>query len=163
MSETITVEFTIKEYAQIAEVAQKEGKTVEQYCQELVQWKADAILRNLVQDEKSRKFDQLVAEGMEPIYANYHAYGNILAVAVMPVEDYTLLVRFNNDELRRLDCSRYLSGTGAFLQNKAAFQQAQVDEYGTIYWGMDPYSDSGATGDYFDLCPHEIYELSEPI
>ena len=172
MTETITIEFTDEEYGMIAKAAKEYGKTAEEYCQALADWMVDPENKELVanyclraaQEEKSRRFDQLVAEGMEPIYANYHVYGRVLAVAVKPDRDYTLLVKFNNGETRRLDCRQFISGVGSFLQNKADFHRAKVDEYGIIYWDIDPNIDSNIEWDnVYDVCHHEVYEMSEPL
>ena len=101
---------------------------------------------------------------MEPIYAIYHVYGRVLAVAVKPDRDYTLLVRFNNGETRRFDCRQYICGEGAFLKNKADFHRVKVDEYGIIYWDIDPNIDSNIVWEnVYDICHHEVYELSEPL
>lgn len=170
MMETITIEFTDEEYGMIAKAAKEYGKTAEEYCQALADWMVDPenkelldyYFRHAVQEEKRREFDQLVSKGMEPIYANYHVYGRVLAVAVKPDRDYTLLVKFNNGETRRLDCRRYICGVGAFLENKADFHRVQVDEYGIIYWDIDSNIDSNVVWEnVYDICPHDVYELSE--
>lgn len=172
MMKTITIEFNDEEAAVIAKTAQKHGQTAEEYCQTFAkrmlapenEERVTHFLESIIRKEKSRKFDQLVAEGMEPIYANYHVYGRILAVAVKPDRDYTLLVKFNNGEIRRLDCMQFICGIGAFLQNKADFYRVQVDEYGAVCWNIDPDVDSNIVWENkFDICPHEVFALSEPL
>lgn len=172
MMETITIEFTDEEEKMIAKLAEKYGQTAHEYLQALTNKMLapenrellDSYFRRVVQEEKSRKYDRLVAEGMEPVYAIYHVYGRVLPIAVKPSQDYTLLVKFNNGETRRLDCRQYINGTGAFLQNKSDFQRVQVDAYGIIYWEIDPNIDSDSAWDnLYDICPHEVFELSEPL
>ena len=164
MTETITIEFADEDEKMIAKIAEKYGQTAHEYLQVLTNKMLapenrellDSYFRHAAQEEKRRKFDQLVSEGMEPIYANYHVYGSVLAVAVKPSKDYTLLVKFNNGEIRRLDCRRYICGVGAFLENKADFHRVQVDEYGIIYWDIDPNIESNVVWEnVYDICPHE--------
>lgn len=172
MMETITIEFTDEEEKMIAKIAEKYGQTAHEYLQAFTNKMLapenrellDSYFQRAAQEEKSRKFERLVAEGMEPIYANYHVYGRVLTVAVKPDRDYTLLVKFNNGETRRLDCRQFISGVGSFLQNKADFHRAKVDEYGIIYWDIDPNIDSNIEWEnVYDICPHDVYELSEPL
>jgi Protein of unknown function (DUF2442) len=69
---------------------------------------------------------------------------NPRVVAVTPLEDHALLLRFNNGEQRRLDVRQYLAYP-AFepLREPAFFAQAQPD-HGTVGWpgGIDLDPDS---------------------
>ena len=77
MTETITIEFTEEEEKMIAKIAEKYGQTAQEYLQALTNKMLapenrellDSFFRRVAQEEKSRRFDQLVAGGMEPIYA----------------------------------------------------------------------------------------------
>ena len=69
---------------------------------------------------------------------------NPRVVAVTPLDEHALLVRFNNGEQRRLDVRPYLDfGVFERLREPAFFQLAQSD-HGTVSWpgGIDLDPDS---------------------
>ena len=69
---------------------------------------------------------------------------NPRVVAVTPLDEHALLVRFNNGEQRRLDVRPYLAfGVFERLREPAFFQLAQSD-HGTVSWpgGIDLDPDS---------------------
>ena len=69
---------------------------------------------------------------------------NPRVVAVTPLDEHALLVRFNNGEQRRLDVRPYLAfGVFERLREPAFFQLAQSD-HGTVTWpgGIDLDPDS---------------------
>ena len=69
---------------------------------------------------------------------------NPRVVAVTPLDEHALLVRFNNGEQRRLDVRPYLDfGVFERLREPALFQLAQSD-HGTVSWpgGIDLDPDS---------------------
>ena len=71
--------------------------------------------------------------------------------AVAPMEDYTLLLTFENGEQRRLDMKPYLHrGVFRELANKAMFNTAYVS-FDTVAWKNE-----------IDLAPEVLYEKSIP-
>ncbi|MDR1590303.1 MAG: DUF2442 domain-containing protein [Oscillospiraceae bacterium] len=73
-------------------------------------------------------------------------------VGVKPLEDYKLLVTFDNDEKRIFDVKPYLDERFfAPLRNAAVFNSVRVSPV-SIEW----------TGG-IDMCPDELYFNSEPI
>lgn len=70
-------------------------------------------------------------------------------VDVKPLEDYKLLIEFNNGEKRIKDMKPYLNkGVFSKLKDKTFFKEVKI-AYGTIYWDND-----------IDLCSDSIYETS---
>lgn len=68
---------------------------------------------------------------------------------VKPLENYKLLVEFENGEKRIKDMMPYLEkGVFTKLKNKDFFNSVKL-AYGTVCWGED-----------IDLCADSIYETS---
>lgn len=68
---------------------------------------------------------------------------------VKPLEDYKLLVEFENGEKRIKDMKPYLEkGVFKKLKDKEFFNTVKI-AYGTVSWGED-----------IDLCADSIYESS---
>ncbi len=68
---------------------------------------------------------------------------------VKPLEDYRLLVEFENGEKRVKDMKPYLEkGVFSKLKNKEFFDTVKI-AYGTVCWGEN-----------IDLCADSIYETS---
>jgi hypothetical protein len=73
-------------------------------------------------------------------------------VGVKPLENYKLLIRFDNDEDRVFDVEPYLDdGFFAPLRNKAVFNSVK----------LSPVSIEWAGG--VDICPDELYCNSVPV
>lgn len=83
-----------------------------------------------------RGFDQKAAE--------YFASGRRRATAVKPLPDKSLLVTFDNDEVRVYDMAPAIRpGTVfAFLADDEAFGRVYIDENNDIAWDIDPAVDS---------------------
>lgn len=72
-------------------------------------------------------------------------------INVKPLEDYKLLLTFDNNEKKIKDMKPYLSkGVFRVLQNKDFFNTVKV-VLGTIAWGD------------IDMCPDALYESSVDI
>lgn len=73
-------------------------------------------------------------------------------IKVEALENYTLLLQFENGEQRRFDMSPYIDRKPwVKLKNSPLFFLAKV-EYGTVVWPGE-----------IDIDPETLYELSEPI
>lgn len=71
------------------------------------------------------------------------------ACSVKPQEDYSILIRFNNGELREYDAKPLLSrGIFSALEDISLFMQAHL-EAGTVVWNDD-----------LDIAPELLYEQS---
>lgn len=73
-------------------------------------------------------------------------------IEVKPLQDYRLLITFDNKEQRIFDVTPYLSDSFfAPLRNLAIFQTAKINPL-TVEW---------AGG--IDICPDELYYNSKPV
>lgn len=82
---------------------------------------------------------------------------------VIPSDDYSLLVHFDNGELRVYYMQDALFGALEILKDIEKFREAFIDEYGCIAWDIDPMVDSATHHDNrIDLCTDEVYRYSEP-
>lgn len=71
------------------------------------------------------------------------------AVSVLPADDYTLSVIFDNGEEKKFDVKPYIKGEWyGKLKDKNYFRSVTTDGY-TVIWP-----------DGQDICPDELYELS---
>jgi len=72
------------------------------------------------------------------------------AIWVKANDDYTLNVEFDNGEKKRFDVRPYIKGEWyGQLDNMEYFKQVRVDGF-TVIWP-----------DGQDICPDELYEMSE--
>ena len=76
--------------------------------------------------------------------AEYFTSGRRRATAVKPLPDKSLLVTFDNGEMRFYDMTPLICpGTVfAFLADEGAFERAYIDENHDITWDIDPQVDS---------------------
>ncbi len=71
------------------------------------------------------------------------------AVAVMPNDNYSLTVTFDNGETKNFDVMPYIRGEWyGHLRDKAYFRMVRTDGF-TVVWPEGQ-----------DLCPDELYEKS---
>ena len=73
----------------------------------------------------------------------------ISAKAVCPLEEYRLLITFDNGERKIFDCKPLIGMGGIFepLKDNSVFDRAYVD-YGTVCWNDGE----------IDIAPERIYE-----
>ncbi len=77
-------------------------------------------------------------------------YPNV--VQVKPIDNYNVIITFENGEVKRFDVKPYIRGSWfGQLKNKADFDTVRPCG-NTIEW-------SGGQ----DIAPHELYELSNPV
>ena len=75
---------------------------------------------------------------------------------VQPLEDYRLLVEFEDGQKRISDISHLLEKpVFSFLKNRAYFSAVYV-AYGAVTW-------KDADGNEVDICPDKLYMDSVPI
>ena len=83
---------------------------------------------------------------------------------VIPNEDYSLTIYFDNDEIRAYDMSDMLFGVFEILKDKAKFKKVFLDEYGNIAWDIDENIDSSIHwNNRIDLCTDSVYLASKPL
>ena len=71
------------------------------------------------------------------------------AVSVIPNDDYSLTITFDNGEIKRFDVKPYIRGEWySHLKDKTYFCAVRTDGF-TVVWPEGQ-----------DLCPDELYRLS---
>lgn len=83
---------------------------------------------------------------------------------VKPVEDYTLLITFDNGETKKYNMINELTGVFSVLKNKEKFNQVFVNDVGNVAWNIDSNVDSSIHWDNeIDLCKDMLYMDSVPV
>lgn len=88
-------------------------------------------------------------------------------IKVVPNDDYTLILFFENGEVRLYDLSSSIMKEGSLFErfldlNK--FRQVYLDEVGAVSWDIDPNVDSRIVWENkIDLCPDSCYWDSVPL
>lgn len=106
----------------------------------------------------SKGFDQKAAE--------YFAAGKKRITGVVPNDDFTLTISFDNGEKRLYDMRPYLKEHTVFepfiqLEN---FRRVYVDDSNSIAWDIDPNVDSNKVwNNKVDICPDSCYIDSVPV
>lgn len=78
--------------------------------------------------------------------------------SVKPLENYTLLLTFDNGEIKRYDMANALTGVFAVLKNKNKFNQVFINAVGNVAWNIDDNIDSSRHWDnQIDLCKDMLY------
>lgn len=106
----------------------------------------------------SKGFDQKTAE--------YFANGRRKIISVVPNEDFTLIIGFDNGEKRLFDVMPLLKPNTVFepFMDIHHFLRVYVDENHSIAWDIDPEIDSNEVwSNKVDLCPDTCYIDSVPI
>jgi hypothetical protein len=88
----------------------------------------------------------------------YFEKGERRCITVIPNDDYTLTVTFDNGEVRIYDMSNNLYGIFEILKDKDMFNNVFIDEYGNIAWERDQNVDSNKEwNNRIDICKDAIY------
>lgn len=101
-----------------------------------------------------------LAKGFSPEMAEYYASGVKRPVEVVAQDDFTLLITFDNGEVRQLDVKYFVFSETVFepfriIEN---FRRVYIDEDGNVSWDMDPNVDSSVVWDNkVYLCPDYCY------
>ena len=115
-------------------------------------------MSNSVEYYLSKGFDQKAAE--------YYARGRRKITNVVPNNDFTLTVTFDNGENRCYDMKPFLKKGTVFepLIKKDNFCRVYLDENSAISWDIDPTVDSKKVwSNKIDLCPDTTYMDSVPL
>ncbi len=113
-----------------------------------------------------RDFSYYHSLGLEPKMAEYYASGRKQIINVVPNEDFTLTLTFDNGEVRLYDVTPYLLPNTVFdsFRNWEDFRRVYLDENHCISWDIDPNIDSNLFwNNKIDLCPDSCYVDSIPI
>lgn len=83
---------------------------------------------------------------------------------VIPQEDFSLIVHFDNGETKKYNMANHLTGVFSILKDFHKFKTAFIDEYGNIAWNKDPSVDSTTCwSNRIDLCKDAVYFDSIPL
>lgn len=83
--------------------------------------------------------------------------------SVKPIENYTLLLTFDNGETKRYCMVNELTGVFSVLKNKEKFDQVFINDVGNIAWDIDNNIDSSVYWEnQIDLCKDMLYMESVP-
>lgn len=85
-------------------------------------------------------------------------------ISVIPNDDYTLLIKFDNGEVRIYEMKDSLFGVFETLKNIKKFKEVFIDEHGNIAWDRDNNIDSNIHwNNRIDICKDAIYLESKLI
>lgn len=83
--------------------------------------------------------------------------------SVKPIENYTLLLTFDNGEIKKHCMADELTGVFSVLKNKDKFNQVFINDVGNIAWNIDDNIDSSVHWEnQIDLCKDMLYMDSVP-
>lgn len=83
---------------------------------------------------------------------------------IIPNDDYTLTIIFDNEETRLYDMSNSLFGVFEVLKNIDKFKEVFIDESGDIAWDIDKNVDSNIVwSNRIDICKDSAYIDSIPV
>ena len=106
----------------------------------------------------SKGFDQKTAE--------YFASGRKVITSVLPAENFTLILTFDNNEQRLLDIKPTIKEGTVFacLSDPTIFSRVYLDENNCVSWDKAATIDSKMEwNNKIDLCPDSCYLDSLPL
>ncbi|MDO5101007.1 MAG: DUF2442 domain-containing protein [Eubacteriales bacterium] len=91
-----------------------------------------------------RTVEEYIAKGYEPKMAEYFAGEKRRPVEVVPKEDFSILVTFDNGDRRLYDVRPLLRKGTVFepFMDREAFRRVYIDDTRSICWDIDPAVDS---------------------
>lgn len=107
-----------------------------------------------------------LSKGLDRSTAEYFANGRRQIVSVVPHDDFSLTLCFDNGETKRYDVVPLLEKGTVFetFANIEHFRRVYLDENHCVAWDIDPSVDSRAVwNNKVDLCPDECYLHSVTI
>ena len=110
--------------------------------------------------------EQYLAMGCDIKTAQYYANGRKKIVHVIPDDDFTLILTFDNGEKRRYDLKPILEKGGVFvtLRQIEHFRRVYLDDSNCVSWDLDPNIDSNIVwNNKVDLCADSCYLDSIPV
>ena len=114
--------------------------------------------------EKSVEY--YLAKGLDIKMAEYFASGRKKITDVVPNDDFTLTLSFNNGEKRIFDVAPLLKEGTVFetFLNLDDFKRVYIDDTNCVAWDINPEVDSEVVwNNKVDLCPDCCYVDSIPV
>jgi len=106
-----------------------------------------------------------LSKGFDQKSAEYYASGRRKIVGVVPRDDFTLAISFDNGEKRLYDMKPFLKKGTVFepLIDKSVFKRVYLDDDSTLSWDINPNIDSKKVwSNKIDLDPDGCYLDSTP-
>lgn len=114
----------------------------------------------------NKNVDYYLSKGFDRKMAEYFASGRKRIVSVIPNDDFTLTISFENGEKRLYNVAPLLK-KGTVFESFADinnFRRVYVDDQHCIAWDIDPNIDSDIVwNNKVDLCPDVCYVDSIPL
>lgn len=113
-----------------------------------------------------KSVDDYLAGGCDRKMAEYFAAGRRKIVGVVPNDNFTLTIRFDNGEVRLYDAAPLLQDGTVFapFRDRENFRRVYLDDNHCISWDIDPMIDSNVVwNNKVDLCPDSCYLDSIPL
>lgn len=113
-----------------------------------------------------KSIEHYLSMGFDRPMAEYYASGRKKIVRVVPNDDFTLTLTFDNGEVRLYDMKPALLPGTVFepFMDLANFRRVYLDERNTVSWDIDPTVDSTKVwNNQVDICPDCCYVDSVPL
>lgn len=113
-----------------------------------------------------RTVEYYLSKGFDQKMAEYFSTGRKRITGVIPNEDFTLTLTFDNGEARLYNVTPLLQDDTVFapLRDPQIFRRVYLDEQHCVSWDIDPAVDSSKVwSNKLDLCPDSCYLDSKPI
>ena len=107
-----------------------------------------------------------LSKGFDLKTATYFANGRKTIIAVTANDDFTLTLKFDNEELRIYDVKPLIEPNTIFefFSNIENFKRVYIDDCHCVSWDIDPNIDSNIVwNNKIDLCPDSCYMDSFPL
>jgi len=113
-----------------------------------------------------KSVDYYLSKGFEPKMAEYFSSGRKQIVTVIPNDNFTLTLTFNNGERRLYDVGPLLQPNTVFapFRDLNNFRRVYLDEDHAVAWDIDPNVDSNVVwNNKVDISPDTCYVDSTPL
>ncbi len=113
-----------------------------------------------------KSVEYYLSKGYDRKMAEYFASGRKRITKVVPRNDFTLVLSFDNGEIRLYDARPLLQAGTVFAPFREwnNFRRVYLDEDHSVCWDIDPNVDSNEVwNNKVDLCPDRCYVDSVPF
>lgn len=113
-----------------------------------------------------KSVDYYLSRGYDQKMAEYFAAGRRRITGVVPNDNYTLTLTFDNGEKRLYNAAPLLQAGTVFapFRELENFRRVYLDERHCVSWDIDPTVDSSVVwSNKVDLCPDGCYVDSVPL
>ena len=113
-----------------------------------------------------KNVEYYLSRGYDKKMAEYFSAGRRRITGVVPNDNYTLTLTFDNGERRIFDVAPLLQPATVFtpFRDLEKFRRVYLDDCHCVSWDIDPTVDSNVVwSNKVDLCPDTCYVDSIPI